>query len=565
MRLFAARVFAVVCSAPLCLAQLTPEQKLFDFQHLASIYAKNYAPYEWKRDLLGVDLYRVEPWIDRVRASRDDLEYLEIASEFVASLQDSHSTFAMQSNFRANIAISTDIYDGKVLIESIGRATLPESQYPFQVGDEILSIDGRSVDELIAGFSRFVTMANPRGTRRVAASLLFSRAQTDIPRAHEIGDEAVVVVRRESGDIETYSIPWVKRGAPLTKLSPGPGPFFDLAASRAAAPMDTSDAETPEEVPAYRRLLQAFQTRKAIAPGRLAGWGQRTPVYSPPEGFVLRLGRSSGDFHLSGTYPAGGKRIGLLRIPNFQPPNPALAARELRTEIAYLQQNTDGLVVDITRNTGGGCYGEDALRLLIPYPFRAISDEIRATQSFIVDFELSLESAKAFGAEANEIALLESFLNALRQAQGEQRGRTGSIPLCGISGDLEPEPGAYTKPVVLLTDEFTVSWGDVFAAVFADARRGKVFGYRTDGAGGVVIGTNAGFYSDSFASFSATLGTRQTEVKADGYPSTAYLENVGVHPDIPYDVMTRDNLMGRGRPFTDAFTAAILAEIGKGN
>ena len=32
------------------------------------------------------------------------------------------------------------------------------------------------------------------------------------------------------------------------------------------------------------------------------------------------------------------------------------------------KQNTDGLVVDVMRNTGGGCYMFAAASYLIPYP-----------------------------------------------------------------------------------------------------------------------------------------------------------------------------------------------------
>ena len=47
--------------------QLTPDQKLADFMQLSGLYAKHYAPYEWKRDVLGFDLYQVKPWLDKTR------------------------------------------------------------------------------------------------------------------------------------------------------------------------------------------------------------------------------------------------------------------------------------------------------------------------------------------------------------------------------------------------------------------------------------------------------------------------------------------------------------------
>jgi hypothetical protein len=52
------------CLAPLGFASLTPEQKIADFMQLAGLYAKNYMPYEWKRDAMGFDLYNVQPWLD---------------------------------------------------------------------------------------------------------------------------------------------------------------------------------------------------------------------------------------------------------------------------------------------------------------------------------------------------------------------------------------------------------------------------------------------------------------------------------------------------------------------
>ena len=42
---------------------------------------------------------------------------------------------------------------------------------------------------------------------------------------------------------------------------------------------------------------------------------------------------------------------------------------------------------------------------------------------------------------------------------------------------------AYAKPILLLTDEFSVSSAEIFAALFQDSKRGPVFGWRTAGAG----------------------------------------------------------------------------------
>ena len=51
-------------------------------------------------------------------------------------------------------------------------------------------------------------------------------------------------------------------------------------------------------------------------------------------------------------------------------------------EIAFFQDNTDGLIVDDMRHPGGSVeYCEALLQRLIPTPFRAMGFEIRATSS----------------------------------------------------------------------------------------------------------------------------------------------------------------------------------------
>src|SRR6266404_335437 len=76
---------------------LTLAQKQSDFQFLASYYA----PYEWKKQLLGFDMLNIKPWLDRVAATKTDLDFYEICVEYVASLADTHATFSLPSDFLA--------------------------------------------------------------------------------------------------------------------------------------------------------------------------------------------------------------------------------------------------------------------------------------------------------------------------------------------------------------------------------------------------------------------------------------------------------------------------------
>ena len=73
------------------------------------MYAKNYGPYEWKRDTVGFDLLNTTPWIDKIRATKDDLSFYSVLSEYVSKLDDAHDGYTLPANFTARMNFSVDI------------------------------------------------------------------------------------------------------------------------------------------------------------------------------------------------------------------------------------------------------------------------------------------------------------------------------------------------------------------------------------------------------------------------------------------------------------------------
>ena len=303
---------------------------------------------------------------------------------------------------------------------------------------------------------------------------------------------------------------------------------------------------------------------------RMRGLGRRNPYFTLPQGFQVRLGSRAADFHFSGIYQSGGKRIGYLRFPNFSPANDFAALNELFTEVTFLNANTDGLVLDLSRNTGGNCYAEDALDLLIPYPYFALGDQLRASRFVLTQAEAQLAELEGLGLPEELMEQFRLVVQSIRDAYNQNRGLTDVVPGCTLTLERDTARDrfgntlAYSKPLIVLTDELSISYADYAAAILQEAGRGPLFGYRTNGAGGAVFGMNTGFYGETYTTVTWTIGTRNRYIGTDDYGTTNRLENIGVRPDIPFDYMTRDNLLSGGKLFTDAFTQAILDEIAKG-
>ena len=68
-------------------------------------------------------------------------------------------------------------------------------------------------------------------------------------------------------------------------------------------------------------------------------------------------------------------------------------------------------------------------------------------------------------------------------------------------------------------------------------------------------------YSLGFATVTESLMNRKNPIVTAEYPTAPYVENIGVRPDIVVDYMTAANLNQKGKPFVDAFVAAIVAQI----
>jgi C-terminal processing protease CtpA/Prc len=282
-----------------------------------------------------------------------------------------------------------------------------------------------------------------------------------------------------------------------------------------------------------------------------------------PSNFIQRLGKRVFDTYFSGTYSASdGTRIGYLRIPDFA----SAYLPDLDREIKYFQANTDVLVVDVMRNPGGSPYDvEDAISRLTPRPYQGAVAEFHVTWIDVVLQNEGVSDATYYGADDETIAFLQLYQAEFQDAFMNKRGRTKPLPVTGSTLARTPVSFAYTKPVLVLADELSASAAEMFASLMQDNHIAPIFGYRTMGAGGVLLDgyLAAGIYSEGSTTVTRGLMIRQQPVVTPDYPTTSYVENVGVRPDIAEDFMTADNLVNNGAAFVKAFTDAAV-QLAKG-
>ena len=548
-----------VCAAAAAFGQLTLDQKMSDFQNIAGVYDKNYGPYDWKKQAFGYDLLKIAPWVEKIAATKNDLDYYEVLVSYVASLNDAHDVYELPSNFVARLNFGVDIYDGKLLVDTINRARLPATEFGFQIGYELASIDGKDAQTLLDGLLQYDVAANPRSTRRLSAALLTIRPQVVMPHAADIPEISTVVFRRPDGSTESHRIPWTKTGLPLTSVG-------NYITPNGNAPAQTDNSVADAGAAYMQPLLQLWNCR--IPDRGVIGFGSQFPIFvnALPTNFAVRLGKSASDIFFSGTFAAGGYRIGFIRIPDFAPADPVGTLTLFQREISFFEKNTDGVIVDVMRNPGGSVsYLNQVLSTLIFYTWRSIPFEVRATPFFVEQISAALEQAKAAGAPQFILDLYQAIKDQIVAANEANRGRTDPIPLDDITIDRSPALDASgnviasTKPLMVLIDELTASAGDAFAATIQDNWRGLLFGHRTMGAGGNVASWEAGSYSQGTMTVTESLMNRKFPVQTLEYPEAPYVENIGVYPDFLVDYMTQDNLAQNGKPFVNALVQTMVS------
>ena len=578
------------------------EQMVQDLDVIKSQLLVNYAPLEWKKEYLHLDIkeayQQAKEKIEEQKPSTAQ-QYHQIVNQFLGSLKDYHvrvNYFATEFSFfpikvkKINEQfcfsdlsfLNLSSQEIQLLAISSAQVTqINELRKKISVGDSILEFNGvpikRGVESLID--ENFNGDRSLTGYELAVRNLFFRKASLGqkVPK----GTFKVKIRSHQTGKIAILTLPWLS--APELVYDHFLKDRSDFQASTAKLASHSSSNNVINNISElmkkdysvhlakelnWRQVSDIFFDKIAFDFEKNYNKDNRVKGFLPPLGEITWQTR----FNKSGLYaylykdPVTGEENGYPYLPTFglSHEDAELYIVELEQVLTKFHQEANGLVLDITNNTGGSLlFMYAVLSLLTDIPLQLPTErEILTQQKVLQQAQLHRSLADSFienqffanptlsGYEYNEKLRLQLRQHAEEIIETWKQGEVFTPPLYAMGIDtIEPNRSCqFTKPILVLVNAYCFSCADFFPAILQDNGRAVIFGEKTAGAGGYVLPY---FHSSRFGVSSYSL-TGSLAYRSNGLP----IENLGVTPDIPYSLKKKD-LIENYQPYIQQVNAAM--------
>ena len=131
---------------------------------MRSVYKAEYAPADWKKKYANYDL---DTEFNKALAAIQANPNLTLAQSrtilknFTYAMKDYHTSISFVSTEAASLPLSIKGTDSKFFIVYIDRTKLPESAFPFHIGDEVVSFGGQPTAAAVAAVKAEIPAAIP--------------------------------------------------------------------------------------------------------------------------------------------------------------------------------------------------------------------------------------------------------------------------------------------------------------------------------------------------------------------------------------------------------------------
>lgn len=488
-------------------------ERLEDFEQLVSWIKADYGPLTFKEEQLKFDFAQVtESYREKFRGEISDEDFRYLLAKYVGEFHDAHFSLKYNTTATAKLGFTTDLIQGRVLIDSIDRTLLPVPAFPFERGDEVLALDSRPALSVARDIEEYLNVSYDLTGLHLAVNFLGMRKASRMPLP--TGAVDLLLKHQSSGVEEHLNLKW---------QTPPPQLFKALVPWLLSAPA------------ALNHL-----------PIGLADLCSETSRIHPPVGAAIVPDVPFTAF----TFPSERGLIGFIRIPHDYPVDAKgneiaqLRFSQYEKIVAEFEKTTIGLIIDQDFNCGGSVvYVNKLFSLFYGESFVPQRFAFRASQTQIEGLTHQLGK---FTPQDDGFTEFQDVIAKISQAFHEGKRMTEPLPMRGFmevkldlpGGNLiQPNPIHYTKPIVMLINELSGSGGDVFPSLMQDYGRAKLLGTRTMGAGGHLWDDPDLVLPHSHAVISLT---RSLIYRKDG----RLIENAGIEPDFQYEITVSDFMNG---------------------
>lgn len=557
--------------------QLLKTKMLSDLDIIQNVFEVRYAPYEWKHNyaqwtLEGEISKAKNKVLDKENISIHD--YQRILTSFFNSTRDYHVGITFYNTALSFLPFGVREADGRYFISWVSRKNTSAT---FSVGDEILTFDNKPISEVIAEI-KATELGNPESqTDQARAEMILTTRIAATGREVASGPVKITLKPKNSAKIKTYNLTWthvpeeINNNNVFTKAAAAINQIFKSSKQTSEFTFASSPIFKKQMIaPYYKTMASAFNKIYGkpdlnAEPGDLPEFVGAKKSFVPMLGKIIWQNPPSANFHAYTFLTPTQKKVGYVRISDYigGGTDPKVAAMEFQELIGKFQRETDALIIDEVSNPGGYLFYMYALLSMVAdKPLDLFVDRETITQQevmFAIDalnefskYSQVYAKADAESAPDNEIEninkndetiegypitpeLIENMTDYFRSIIDEwNSGNLLTSPLY-FFGIPQIKPHAqhhYTKPLLVLVNELSFSCGDFFPAVLQDNKRATIFGTRTAGAGGVVLGyTHSNRFGIAEYHLTGSIAERLNKEP---------IENLGVTPDIIYKPTAKD-------------------------
>lgn len=529
------------------LRPLSAMEAVEDFREMANYFRIYYGPKAFKEKRFNFKFEAlVKGYEGKVLKAKGDDEIFGLYAQFISTFQDGHVGIQFSANSTGFADYSVPIFVTPVEDKFLVAAVNDLKGTNLAVGDEVLKVDDKSVEDYLKIILKYRALATPESNRHWVIHL-FSRPfyMTEI-----VPKNNFVKVEFTKPDGRTFVENFVWKANPtnsekyIEDIRGFTVPMiheFNKIAHNSILGMSH-----PKSFFATENTLSQYKFRQVTA----------------NEEFRKKYGLADTDKPdiYAYLYKFEGKSILLVR--NFSYSHHDFSnvtyMKAYKAILDQWQDLADVLVLDQTHN-GGGSYCEEFFRLFIQEEKDGFVQALNVDRKWITDLrsEWGKEVSKEIGADNARNRVFEAMGSVVEAAYDRGEKMTTPLPIIGGKDRVAPADFTWKKPMLVLVDELAGSCGDAFPMLIKNNNVAKLFGKRTMGLGGNVESFTL---THSRTAFRMTRGLFTSHRADKKYTDDLLIENNGVTPDYLYE-HTVDDFRSGFVGYVRAFSEQAIKEI----